>query len=116
MFRFEKLEIWQLAVDYGNTIYGITEKFPRREVFGLTSQLRRAAVSISSNIAEGSGGTTKKDFANYLNIAIKSTLETVSQLLFAEKRGYISSKIRKDLYERAELLIRKIYAFKRSLR
>lgn len=115
MFRFEKLEIWQLAIDYGNKVYDIADNLPRREMFGLASQLRRAAVSISSNIAEGSGGTTKKDFRNYLDIAIKSTLETVSQLLFAEKRKYIASLTRKVLYRKAELLVKKINAFKRSL-
>ncbi len=116
MFRFEKLEIWQLAIEYCLEIYSLTNKFPKQEQFGLVAQLKRAAVSISSNIAEGSGGTTTKDFINFLNIAIKSTLETVSQLLFCEKAGFLSKEKREHLYNKAEILIKKINAFKKSLR
>lgn len=115
-FRFESLEIWHLAVAYADEIYQLTEKFPKHEMFGLISQVRRAAVSISSNIAEGSGSVTIKDYKNYLDIAIKSTLETVSELVVAEKRGYIDKKTKEMLYEKAEILIRKIRAFKISLK
>ncbi len=98
MYRFEKLEIWQQAVEYGIKIYYISKKLPSDELFGLTSQLRRAAVSISSNIAEGSGSTTKKEFKKFLDIAIKSSLETVSQLLFAIKLGYLNEIVVNPLY------------------
>lgn len=116
MFRFEKLEIWQLAIDYGNQLYDAADSLPRKETSGFGAQLRRAAVSISSNIAEGSGGTTTKDFKNYLDIAIKSILETASQLLFAKNRGYMIEKQRIRLYKDAEKLVRKINAFKKSLK
>lgn len=104
-----------MAVAYAEEIYRLTEGFPKDELYGLTSQLRRAAVSISSNIAEGSGSSTIKDYSNYLNVAIKSTLETVSELVISEKRGYINTQKREELYEKAEALIRKMRAFKRSL-
>ena len=116
MFRFEKLEIWKLAVEYGDKVYDIADTLPRKELFGLGAQLRRAAISISSNIAEGSGGTTNRDFRNYLDISTKSILETVSQLFFAKRRGYIGNETRFSLYKEAETLVKKINAFKRSLK
>lgn len=113
MFRFESLEIWKLAIEYANKLYEVAKKFPKEELFALGDQLKRAAVSISNNIAEGSGGTTK-EFVNYLNVAIKSTLETVNILYFAQERGFVDKNIREGLYEEAERLIRKIRAFKKT--
>lgn len=69
-FRFESLEIWKPGIDYGNKIYDIADKLPQKELFGLGSQLRRSAVSISNNIAEGSGGT-QKDFGNSINVIFR---------------------------------------------
>jgi len=116
MFRFEQLEIWKLAIEYGNELYDIADGLPSKELYGLGSQLRRAAVSISNNIAEGSGASTNKDFRSFLDISVKSTLETVNILYFALLRKYISEKRRVRLYEEAEKLIRKIRTFKKTLR
>jgi len=115
MFRFEQLEIWQLAIAYGNGIYDFANSLPKEELFGLSSQLKRAAVSISNNIAEGSGGTTNRDFRYFLDIAIKSALETVSLLQFCKGRNFISDKLLIELYKEAEKIIRKINAFKKTL-
>lgn len=115
-FRFESLEIWRLSIEYGNKIYDLADSLPQKELFGLGSQLRRSALSPSNNIAEGSGSSSIKDFKNYLDIAIKSILEIVSMLFFAEKRNYISESQRIVLYEEAEKLVRKIHAFKKSLK
>jgi four helix bundle protein len=115
-FRFEKLEIWQEANRYAHEIYKITKKFPRAELFSLSDQLKRAANSIAANIAEGSGSHSKKDFINYLNIAIKSTYETVALIFRAEQEGYVNDKIRKSVYEQAEILIKRIQSFKRTIR
>lgn len=115
MFRFEKLEVWQAAVKYGIKIYKVSLILPKSELFGLISQLRRASVSISSNIAEGSGSATKKEFKRFLDVAIKSTLETVSQLLFAVELGYLKRKDIDSLYLEAEVLIKRLHAFKRAL-
>ena len=115
MFRFETLEIWKLSIEYADHIYKVSESFPEEEKFGLTSQLRRAAVSISTNIAEGSGADSAKDYKNFLNISTKSTLETVSLSVIAAKRKLISESVRLDFYEEAERLIRKIRAFKKAL-
>lgn len=115
MFRFESLDIWRLAIEYGNQLYDVADCFPYKEMYGLSSQLKRAAVSISNNIAEGSGANTNKDFSNFLDISIKSALETVNILFFAKLRKYIDEVNQKDLYEEAEKLIRKIRAFKKRL-
>jgi four helix bundle protein len=114
MFRFESLQIWQEAISYGKELYKLSDKFPKEETFALKDQLRRAAVSVSNNIAEGSGGT-KKDFASFLNISIKSTLETVNILYFAKEMGYVNESERVKFYEQAEVLIRKIRAFKNKI-
>ncbi len=115
MFRFESLDIWKMATEYAAEIYKITERFPSSELYGLVSQLRRAAVSISNNIAEGSGSSSKKDFRNFLDISTKSVFETVNLVLFAKKMSFIEEEIKQDLYIKAELLVKKIASFKNSL-
>ncbi len=114
MFRFEELEIWKLSVSYANEMYALANTFPAKEMYALSDQLRRAAVSISNNIAEGSGGTNK-DFANYLSIAVKSTLETVNILYIAEQQAYTNQEKRLFYYEKAEEIIRKIRSLKNRL-
>ena len=115
-FRFQKLKIWKDAILYAKHIYAIAEKLPKSEIFGLISQLKRAALSIPSNIAEGSGSTTVNDFSHYLDISIKSAIETVSQLLFALEMEYLSEEDITPLYDEAELLIKRTQSFKKSLR
>lgn len=114
-FRFESLDIWKSAGGYGSTLYDVAETFPKNEMFAMGDQLRRAALSISNNIAEGSGSASNKDFINFLNIAIKSAFETVSILYMAKKRGYITLAQRQKLYAQAEILVKKIQAFKKTL-
>lgn len=115
MFRFEDLKIWQLAIRYADKVYDFANTLPKEELFGLSSHLKRASVSIATNIAEGSGETTNKDFCNFLNIAIKSALETVSLLFFCKERKFISDELLKEIYQDAELLIIKINAFKKTI-
>jgi four helix bundle protein len=115
-FRFEKLDIWHEANQYARDIYKITKKFPRPELFSLSDQLKRAANSVAANIAEGSGSSSKKEFIYFLNVAIKSAYETVALTFRAEQEGYVNDKMRKSIYEKAEILIKKIQSFKRSLK
>lgn len=115
-FRFQKLEIWEDSILYAKNIYLASDKLPKSELFGLISQIKRASLSISSNIAEGSGSTTSKDFAHFLDISIKSATETVSQLLFAKEMGYLTESDIFPLFKNAELLIKRIQSFKKSLR
>ncbi len=89
MQNYKELLIWQEAHQFALNVYKITKAFPKEELFGITSQLRRASVSIPCNIAEGCGRHTSKDFANFLQIALGSTNETDYLLLLAKDLGYI---------------------------
>ncbi len=115
MFRFEKLDVWQKAVNFANDVYEVTRTFPSEERFGLTSQIRRASVSISSNIAEGSGRSSNKDFARFVEIAYSSVLEVVSELHIATQQSFVPLKTRVKLYEQAEELARMLSGLKASL-
>lgn len=93
---FRDLIAWQRAVDLSVQIYKLTADFPREEIYGLSSQMRRAAVSIASNIAEGYGRNSRREYRQFLGIAHGSTLELQTQLAIAKKLGF----------EKAELLER----------
>jgi four helix bundle protein len=115
MFGFQKLDVWQLAIEYSDDIYATTRSFPSDERFGLTNQVRRASVSISSNIAEGSGRSSRKDFARVVEIAFGSLLETVSQLTIAKHQDFLKSSTFDRLYTAAERLGRMLSGLKNSL-
>jgi len=85
---FRDLKVWKLAVDMTTLVYAVTAGFPKSEIFGLSSQMRRAAVSIPSNIAEGSARGTKKDFKQFVSIARGSNCELQTQLLIASRLGF----------------------------
>lgn len=114
MFRFENLEIWGLAIDYAKGCYGVAGNFPQHEKYSLSDQLRRAAISISNNIAEGSVGSPA-NFRKYIVTAIGSALETVNIIHFAREIGYITKQQQEDGYEEAEKLIRKMRSFSKTL-
>jgi|SRR3990167_2381105 len=114
-FKFENLEIWTLACEYADEIHELAETFPEHEKYNLVDQLDRSSSSIPDNIAEGSGATSIKDFSHYLQISIKSAYESVSQLYRAERRGYITEEQRLYFYSRANVLVKKILAFKKSI-
>ena len=78
MHKFEKLEVWQLAIEYTDLCYALAEKLPKHEEYNLGSQLRRAAVSVALNIAEGSTSLSDIEQARFLEIAIRSLIETVA--------------------------------------
>jgi four helix bundle protein len=82
---FQDLNVWQRAMELSEAIYGLTKTFPKEEVYSLTSQMRRASISIASNIAEGRGRATDRDFKQFLNIAQGSTYEVQTQLLLARR-------------------------------
>ena len=114
-YRFEGLEIWKVAIAYAKRIYKITENFPRQETYGLTNQLRRAVVSVSSNIAEGSASDSSKDFKNFLNYSIRSLAEVTSELSIAKALGYLEGTDYQSLYNESEVLVKRIVVFKRAL-
>ena len=115
MFRFENLEVWQKAIDYAGCVYKETRQFPNDERYGLTSQMRRAAVSVSSNIAEGSGRNSDVDFARFVEIAYGSLMETVSQAQVAKIQGWIQNDGFDELRQRADQLARMLSGLRSSL-
>jgi four helix bundle protein len=82
------LEVWKKSIDLTTTVYGLTAGFPREEMYGLTSQMRRAAVSIASNIAEGSARGTTRDFRQFVKIAKGSNAELETQLIVSARLGF----------------------------
>lgn len=91
IFNFEKLLVYQKTLDYIDFVYEMTERFPKEEIFGLTSQFRRASNSIALNIGEGSGGTTP-EFRNFLRISYRSLNECVVCSTIAKRRKFITEK------------------------
>jgi four helix bundle protein len=98
---YADLIVWQRAMDFVETLYHATARFPREEIYGLTSQMRRAAVSIPSNIAEGQCRQTSRDFRNFLAIARGSLAELETQILLSHRLNYITAPMKTDLVERA---------------
>ncbi len=114
MINFEKLEIYQEAINLALDIYKLTTKFPREEKFGIIDQIRRASVSISLNIAEGTS-RTKKDFCRFLDMARGSCHELIPLLKISLELGYINKTEYENLYADIELLLKRINALRRSL-
>lgn len=114
-YPFEKLEVWRLSKNLVVSIYKITEKFPTEERFGLVNQMRRAAVSISSNLAEGSGRNTAKDQAYFYNMAYSSLMELLNQLLIAFDLKWIAEEEINRLREEIEIISVKINALRKSI-
>jgi four helix bundle protein len=115
MFNFEKLDVWQKAIDFADLVYNDTKTFPSDERFGLTNQLRRAVVSILSNIAEGSSRTSKTDFARFIEIATGSVFEVTSQTFVARRQNFVNENQFRNIYESAEELSRMLSGLRRSL-
>ena len=114
-FGFENLDVYKKAVDFAGKIYKVTKHFPNNEVFGLTSQLKRASVSIACNIAEGSGRYYKKDFTQFLRIARGSICECVPLLDIAVREDYITRIIAEELTKDCNELAKMINGLMRSL-
>jgi four helix bundle protein len=89
---YQDLEVWKLSINFVKEIFRLTEKFPPREIYGLTNQIRRAAVSIPSNIAEGQGRSSGKEFKQYLGIALGSLAEVETQLIIAREINFLGSQ------------------------
>ena len=115
MFGFERLEVWEKAINFADTVYSVTREFPADERFGLTNQMRRAAVSISSNIAEGSSRNSRKDFARFLEIATGSLFEVVSQSFISRNQGFLTAEEFEILYLAAEEQGRMLSGLRRSM-
>ena len=115
-FKFEKLEIWKLAIDLADNVHTLTRSFPKEEIFSLSSQMKRAADSISLNIAEGSTGQSDPEQLKFLGYSLRSALEVVNCLYLAVRRNYINQQQFDNFYFDLERLIIKIQAFRSSIK
>ncbi|MFH1800715.1 MAG: four helix bundle protein [Candidatus Omnitrophota bacterium] len=114
--KFRKLEIWNKSMDLIEEIYRVTEKFPAKEVYGLTSQLRQAATSVALNIAEGSAAGSDNEFNRFLSIAHRSNHEVMCGLEIAKRLEYLRSNESDPLLERSDELSAMITGFKKKLK
>jgi four helix bundle protein len=105
-----------LAIDLANDVHNLTRSFPKEEIFSLSSQMKRAADSVSLNIVEGSTGQTNPEQVKFLGYSLRSTLEVVNCLYLANRRNYIDKKQFDKFYSELELLIIKIQAFRNSIK
>ncbi len=113
---YRDLIVWQKAMDLVETIYRTTAAFPREEIYGLTSQIRRAAISIPSNIAEGNGRNTTRDYVHFLGMAYGSVKEVETQVLIAERLRYINSSDSNRLVQMTTEIARLISGLANSLK
>ena len=111
-FSFEKLDVWIEAKNFAKQIYTLTSKFPESEKFGLTVQLRRAGISIASNIAEGSARNSNKDKAHFTTIAFGSAVEVLNQLIISCELGFIKEAEYVELRTQIESITNKLNALR----
>ena len=115
MHNYKNLHIWQDGIKLARRIYEITSTFPANEKYGIVSQMTRAAVSIPSNIAEGAGRNSNKEFANFLSIAIGSIFELHTQVVICEQIGYIDSETIKEIDQQIYTLQQQINTYKQRI-
>ncbi len=114
--NYTELVVWQRAMDLVEVVYRITRSFPTEEIYGLTCQIRHAAVSIPSNIAEGQGRQTTSDFLHFLAIAHGSVNELTTQILITHRLEYISEQEKNDLLDASTEVTRLLKGLQRALR
>ena len=115
-FKFEKLIIWQKAMDFGEEIHLMSKTFPKDEIYNLSSQIRRASDSVALNISEGSTGQTNPEFKRFMTMAIRSLAEVVTCLHKAKRRNYISEGEFYKNYEFAFNLMNMMIAFRNNIK
>ncbi|MNK06377.1 hypothetical protein D3C87_242720 [compost metagenome] len=115
-FKFEKLKVWQKSLDLADEIDKLTKTFPKEELFILTSQIKRAADSISLNIAEGSTGQSNAEFTRFLRYALRSDIEVVGCLHLAKRRKYLQEEHFTKLYASCEEVLVMINGLIKSLK
>ena len=115
-FRFQDFKIWQSAIEIADELFDVADELERNNLYRFADQLRGSWMSMSNNIAEGSGSDSKKEFARFLNIARRSTFENANIVLILERRGLLSKDSANKLLDDLELLCRQITSFKNTLR
>ena len=114
-FRFEDLEIWQNAIEIADKLLDLADDLEKKHLFRFAEQLRGSVLSISNNIAEGSGEGSNREFAKFLNISHRSVFETVNILIILKRRDLISEEMLDKISEELDFLCRKIINFRKSL-
>ena len=114
-FRFQNLEIWKKAIEIGMQLFDIADDLEKRRLYRFAEQLRAAGLSMSNNIAEGSGSQSNKEFVNFLNIARRSTFENANMIIIFQMRRLISEEARDHILSQLDELCRMISGFKKSL-
>lgn len=114
MFKFEKLNVWHKGLDFAHDVYAVTHRFPRDKQFGLTNQIRRAANSVSSNIAEGSA-RPDPDFVRFVGYATGSLYEVVTQAFIARREGFLAEAEFHRIYDEADEISRMLSGLRESL-
>jgi four helix bundle protein len=114
-FRFQDLKIWQLAIEIANELFDVADDLEQKKLYRFADQLRGAGMSMSNNIAEGSGSSSKKDFKQFLNIARRSTFENANILILIKKRDLITEKELEKCLDKLDHLCRQITNFQSSL-
>ena len=116
-YKFEQLEVWQLALEYSDRMYALAEQLPHSEDFNLRSQITRAATSIALNIAEGSTSQSDAEQARFLGLAIRSLIETVACQHMIRRRGYLADpEPLRNAHRFSEKLFAKLQAFRTTLK
>ena len=115
-FKFEKLIVWQKAVDLADAVHQLAKTFPKDELYILTSQIKRAADSVSLNIAEGSTGQSNPEFRRFLGIALRSNIEVVGCIHLAKRRAYINNQSFDSIYKMCEEILVMINALRKTLK
>ena len=116
MYGFEKLIVWQKTLDFCELIYKESRRFPKEEIFGITSQIRRSSTSILLNISEGTACRSKRDFSRFLNIALCSQYETVAILKLCDRLGFLEKETSVKLLNNAEELGKLLHGLINSLK
>ena len=115
-FKFEKLEVWELALQYVDLIYKIAEQLPHSEEYNLKTQVVRAATSIALNIAEGSTSQSNAEQSRFVGMALRSCVETVACLHLIKRHKYVAEELFDAAYAFAGKLFAKLQALRRSLK
>lgn len=115
MHNFKELKIWQDSMGIVEDIYKETGNFPKDEQYGLTSQMRRCSVSVPSNIAEGSGRNSDKDFSRFLSFSLSSSFELETQLIIADRLGFIEKNASERIMEDLSKLQKMLFVFRKKI-
>jgi len=115
-FRFQNFEIWQMAIEIADELFDIADDLEKRRLYRFADQLRGAGMSMSNNIAEGSGSNSNKEFSQFLNIARRSTFENANIVILLNKRSLVDSQHLENLLDELDHLCRKITNFQKSLK